>query len=102
MPPVGLAWLLKPELLGNDEVVQLVRITVAELGIRGVRFTGGEPLLRPGLLDVIGGVADLRPRPQISLRTNGIGLDRMVADLRRWGLERMNVSLDTLRAPTLC
>jgi cyclic pyranopterin phosphate synthase len=96
MPPEGLEWLPKPELLTDDEVVRLVRIGVETLGITEVRYTGGEPLLRRGLVDVVQRTAALAPRPQISLTTNGIGLERLAAPLREAGLERVNVSLDTL------
>jgi cyclic pyranopterin phosphate synthase len=97
MPPEGLDWLPKPEVLTGDEVTRLVRIGVETLGIREVRFTGGEPLLRRDLVSIIAATASLLPRPEISLTTNGIGLDRRAADLRDAGLDRINVSLDTLR-----
>jgi cyclic pyranopterin phosphate synthase len=97
MPPEGLDWLPSPELLSGDEVVRLVRIGVQALGIREVRFTGGEPLLRRDLADIIAATAALSPRPDISLTTNGIGLDRRAGALRAAGLDRINVSLDTLR-----
>jgi GTP 3',8-cyclase len=97
MPPEGLDWLPKPEVLTGDEVVRLVRIGVETLGIREVRFTGGEPLLRRDLVSIIAATAALSPRPDISLTTNGIGLDRRAAALRDAGLDRINVSLDTLR-----
>jgi len=100
MPAEGLDWLPKPELLTDDEVVRLVRIGVELLGITEVRFTGGEPLLRRGLVDVVARTAELRPRPEISLTTNGIGLDRLARPLREAGLDRINVSLDTLRPET--
>jgi GTP 3',8-cyclase len=100
MPPEGLDWLPKPELLTDDEVVRLVRIGVEMLGITEVRFTGGEPLLRRGLTGIVAGTAALRPRPEISLTTNGIGLDRLVGPLHAAGLDRINVSLDTLRPET--
>jgi len=97
MPPEGLDWLPKPEVLTGDEVARLVRIGVETLGIREVRFTGGEPLLRRDLVSIIATTAALSPRPEISLTTNGIGLDRRAAALRDAGLDRINVSLDTLR-----
>jgi cyclic pyranopterin phosphate synthase len=97
MPPEGLDWLPRPELLTDDEVVRLVRIGVERLGITEVRFTGGEPLLRRGLTGMIAATAALTPRPEISLTTNGIGLDRLADGLRAAGLDRINVSLDTLR-----
>ena len=96
MPPEGLEWLPKPELLTDDEVVRLVRIGVERLGITEVRYTGGEPLLRRGLVDLVARTAALEPRPQISLTSNGIGLERLAAPLREAGLDRVNVSLDTL------
>ena len=97
MPPEGLDWLPAPEVLTGDEIVRLVRIGVEALGIREVRFTGGEPLLRRDLVSIIAATAALTPRPDISLTTNGIGLDRRAAALRDAGLDRINVSLDTLR-----
>ena len=97
MPPEGLDWLPSPEVLTGDEVARLVRIGVEVLGIREVRFTGGEPLLRRDLVSIIAAAASLRPRPEISLTTNGIGLDRRAVSLRDAGLDRINVSLDTLR-----
>jgi GTP 3',8-cyclase len=100
MPAEGLEWLPKPELLTDDEVVRLVRIGVQLLGITEIRFTGGEPLLRRGLVDIVARTAALRPRPEISLTTNGIGLDRLAGPLHAAGLDRVNVSLDTLRPET--
>ena len=100
MPPEGLDWLPKADQLTDDEVVRLIRIGVELLGIREVRFTGGEPLLRRGLPGIVARTAELRPRPEISLTTNAIGLARTVAALRAAGLDRINVSLDTLRPET--
>jgi len=97
MPAEGLDWLPRPTLLTDDEVVRLARIGVELLGITEIRFTGGEPLLRRGLPDIVARTAALRPRPEISLTTNGIGLDRLAAPLRAAGLDRVNVSVDTLR-----
>jgi len=62
-----------------------------------VRFTGGEPLLRRGLPGIVAHTAKLRPRPEISVTTNGIGLDRLAGPLAEAGLDRVNVSLDTLQ-----
>jgi len=96
MPAEGLPWLSGPQLLTDDEIVRLVGVTVTRLGITEVRFTGGEPLIRPGLPGIVAAVAALTPRPRISLTTNGIGLARMASALRDAGLDRVNVSLDTL------
>jgi len=98
MPAEGLDWLPKPELLTDDEIVRLIGLAVTRLGITEVRFTGGEPLLRRGLPGIIERVGALEPRPEISLTTNGIGLDRLAGPLRAAGLDRINVSLDTLSA----
>jgi cyclic pyranopterin phosphate synthase len=100
MPPEGLDWLPSPELLTDDEVVRLIRVAVELLGVREVRFTGGEPLLRRGLAGIVARTAELLPRPEISLTTNAIGLARTAGALRTSGLDRINVSLDTLRPET--
>ena len=81
MPAEGLDWLPGEAVLTDDEVVRLIRIAVARLGIREVRFTGGEPLLRRGLAGIVARTAALDPRPEISLTTNGIGLARLAAPL---------------------
>ncbi|MFE9956373.1 GTP 3',8-cyclase MoaA [Micromonospora sp. NPDC005299] len=96
MPAEGLPWLAGPQLLDDDEIVRLIRVAVHRLGVTEVRFTGGEPLIRPGLARIVAAVAALEPRPRISLTTNGIGLDRLAPTLRAAGLDRVNVSLDTL------
>ncbi|NED92533.1 radical SAM protein, partial [Streptomyces sp. SID11233] len=98
MPEEGLQWLAKPELLDDEEIVRLVRLAVTRLGITDVRFTGGEPLLRRGLVDLVRRCAALDPRPKLSLTTNGIGLARTASALAEAGLDRVNVSLDTLDA----
>jgi cyclic pyranopterin phosphate synthase len=95
MPPEGLDWLPKDTLLTDDELVRLVRIAVG-LGVTEVRLTGGEPLLRRGVPDLVARMAALRPRPEISITTNGILLGRDAAALAAAGLDRVNVSLDTL------
>jgi GTP 3',8-cyclase len=100
MPAEGLDWLPKPELLTDDELVRVVGLAVTRLGITEVRFTGGEPLLRRGLTGIIEGVAAVTPRPEISLTTNGIGLDKLAGPLHAAGLDRINVSLDTLSPGT--
>ncbi|NED15148.1 GTP 3',8-cyclase MoaA [Streptomyces sp. SID9124] len=97
MPEEGLQWLAKPDLLSDDEIVRLVSVAVTRLGVTEVRFTGGEPLLRPGLVSIVQRCVALEPRPRMSLTTNGIGLKRTAAALKDAGLDRVNVSLDTLR-----
>ncbi|MEV0291592.1 GTP 3',8-cyclase MoaA [Kribbella sp. NPDC050820] len=100
MPEEGLDWLAKPELLTDDEVVRLVSVAVQLLGVHEIRFTGGEPLLRRGLVDIVARTTELLPRPQVSLTTNGIGLSRQATALKDAGLDRVNVSLDTIRPDT--
>jgi cyclic pyranopterin phosphate synthase len=96
MPEEGLAWLPRQEQLTDDEVIRLLRVAVEQLGVEDVRFTGGEPLLRRGLVGIIEAAARLEPRPRLMLTTNGIGLERLAVPLRDAGLDRVNVSLDTL------
>jgi cyclic pyranopterin phosphate synthase len=95
MPPEGLEWLPGPELLTDDELVRLVGVAVS-LGVTEVRFTGGEPLLRRGLVSLVERVGALAPRPRMSVTTNGIGLAKVATALAAAGLDRVNVSLDTL------
>lgn len=97
MPPEGLEWMPREDQLTDDELIRLIRIAVRDLGITEVRFTGGEPLLRKGLERIIAATAALTPRPEIALTTNGIGLARRAPALAAAGVDRLNVSLDTLR-----
>lgn len=98
MPAEGLPWLPAPELLTDDEIVRLVSVAVSLLGVTEIRLTGGEPTLRPGLPGLVARLAALQPRPEISLTTNGLSLRRLAPALATAGLDRVNVSLDTLRA----
>lgn len=100
MPAEGLDWLPSESTLTDDEVVRLVRIGVEQLGVREVRFTGGEPLVRRGLTDIVRRTADLTPRPETSLTTNALGLERTAQALAEAGLDRVNVSLDSIRPET--
>jgi len=98
MPAEGLNWLPREQLLTFDELVRLIGLAVTRLGITEVRFTGGEPLLYRPLDQIISAAAQLQPRPGIALTTNGIGLAQRAAALAEAGLDRVNVSLDTVRA----
>jgi cyclic pyranopterin phosphate synthase len=100
MPAEGLPFAAADQLMQADEIERLAGIAVRELGVRQVRFTGGEPLLRKDLVDIIARVAGLSPRPEISLTTNAIGLSSRAAALAAAGLDRINVSLDTVHAAT--
>jgi cyclic pyranopterin phosphate synthase len=96
MPAEGLPWIPGAEVLTTEELVRIVRVAV-RLGIEQVRLTGGEPLLRPDIVEVVGALAALPQPPRLSLTTNGLRLPGLAAPLADAGLDRVNVSLDTLR-----
>jgi GTP 3',8-cyclase len=98
MPAAGLQWLDAGQLLAPDEIVRLVRIAVTRLGVTKVRFTGGEPLLAKHLEHVVAEAAALQPRPELALTTNGVLLAQRAEALARAGLDRVNVSLDSVDA----
>ena len=102
MPAEGLPWIPGDDVLTDAEVSRLLRIAVEQLGITKLRFTGGEPLLRKGLEGILEGASGLRTtagrRPEISLTTNGLGLDRRLDGLVAAGLTRVNISLDSIDA----
>ena len=100
MPAEGLDWLPDDNVLTDDEVVRLVDIAVSRLGVDEVRFTGGEPLVRRGLVDIVARTAKLDPRPEISMTSNALGLARNAQALADAGLDRVNISLDTIRPDT--
>jgi cyclic pyranopterin phosphate synthase len=100
MPAEGLDWLPTDDVLTDDEVIRLIRIGVEDLGIREVRFTGGEPLVRRGLVDLVRRTRELSADLQISMTSNALGLARTAHALAEAGLDRVNVSLDTIRAET--
>jgi GTP 3',8-cyclase len=100
MPAEGLDWLPTDDVLTDTEVVRLVRIAVERLGVDEVRFTGGEPLVRRGLVDIVAATTALDPRPKTALTTNALGLQRTAEALAAAGLDRINVSLDTVRRDT--
>jgi GTP 3',8-cyclase len=95
MPAEGLPWLPKPEVLAFEEIHRLVRV-MAEMGVSEVRLTGGEPLVRRDLPDLVGLLADTPGVEDLSLTTNGVLLDRLAKPLVAAGLRRVNVSLDSL------
>ena len=100
MPAEGLDWLPDDSVLTDDEVVRLIGVGVRHLGIDEVRFTGGEPLVRRGLVDIVRRTRELGPDLDISVTTNALGLSRNAGALKQAGLDRVNVSLDTARADT--
>ncbi|MGO4130489.1 GTP 3',8-cyclase MoaA [Janibacter sp. RAF20_2_2] len=98
MPAAGLPWLPKDELLTTPELLTLVEAAVTA-GITEVRLTGGEPLVRPDVVEIVSGIAAMegpQGRPEVSMTTNGLGLAKIAPALKEAGLTRVNVSLDTL------
>ncbi|GAA3050804.1 GTP 3',8-cyclase MoaA [Actinocorallia glomerata] len=100
MPAEGLPWLSRDQLLTAEEIRRLVRIGVDTLGVRELRLTGGEPLVRADLVDIIAGIRADHPQLPIAMTTNAIGLERKAEELARAGLDRVNVSLDSLHPET--
>ncbi|MDK1360356.1 GTP 3',8-cyclase MoaA [Arthrobacter sp. zg-Y1219] len=100
MPAEGLDWLAKDKVLTGAEIIRLVGIGVSVLGVRELRLTGGEPLVRADLVDIVAGIRANHPELPISLTTNGLGLDKKAQALKDAGLTRINVSLDTLHPDT--
>jgi cyclic pyranopterin phosphate synthase len=100
MPAEGLDWMPGEDALTDDEVIRLITVAVDRLGVDQLRFTGGEPLLRRGLERILSAAAELRTasgaRPRTALTTNALGLARRAPGLAAAGLDRVNVSLDTL------
>ncbi len=89
------SWIPSPSLLKTDELIFLIEVATT-LGIKEVRLTGGEPLLRPDIDEIIYRIAALPNTPEISLTTNGVALAKMAKKLADAGLQRVNISLDTL------
>lgn len=96
MPAEGLPLVPRDELLSAEEIARLVQIAVHDLGVHDIRFTGGEPLLRPDLVEIVERSARVAAGASLSLTTNGIGLERRIDALLAAGLTRLNISLDTI------
>ncbi len=96
MPPEGVAWRPHDEILRYEEIETVVR-AAAGLGISKVRLTGGEPLVRMGIVDLVRDLAGIPGVDDLAMTTNGVLLSRYATDLAEAGLQRVNVSLDTLR-----
>src|SRR5690606_24223248 len=96
MPAEGLAWLPKQEILSYEEITEVVR-QLAPLGLRRLRITGGEPTIRPDLVRLIGMLKAVDGIEDIALSTNGAKLPAMARDLKAAGLDRVNLSADSLR-----
>lgn len=95
MPEDGVKLMSHEEILRVEEIAHVVRIA-ADLGIRSVRLTGGEPLVRLGVVDLVRDIANTPGIENVSMTTNGVLLPKMADDLKRAGLSRVNISLDTL------
>jgi cyclic pyranopterin phosphate synthase len=100
MPAEGLEWLAKQAVMSAEEIVRIVRIGVEQLGVRELRLTGGEPLVRHDLVDIISALRSNHPNLPISMTTNAVGLAKKAAALKAAGLTRINVSLDSLHEET--
>ena len=88
-------WLPSNELLTVDELIAIVEIAVS-MGINEIRLTGGEPLLRPDLVEIVERISSLKNAPDLSMTTNGVALAKVAKELASAGLKRVNISLDTL------
>jgi len=95
MPEEGIPLISHQEILRYEEILRVTRL-FGQLGIDKIRLTGGEPLARKGVLDLVRGISQIQEIGDLSLTTNGILLEKFVADLSRVGLKRINISLDTL------
>jgi len=100
MPAEGMQWLPRESLLSVAEIVRLAGISVTEFGVREIRLTGGEPLIRPDLEELVGSLHATLPGIPVSMTSNGIGLAARAQGLADAGMTRVNVSLDTLCAET--
>jgi cyclic pyranopterin phosphate synthase len=97
MPESGISLVPHAEILSFDEVEGLLAAVAGPLGLRGIRVTGGEPLVRGGIVELVRRLARLEGIEDLSMTTNALLLPRFAAELRAAGLRRVNISLDTLR-----
>jgi cyclic pyranopterin phosphate synthase len=96
MPPEGVPWVPHSDILRYEEIVRIAAVGVG-LGISKVRITGGEPLVRKGIAALVEMLAALPGVDDLAMTTNGILLEQHAQELARAGLQRVNISLDTLR-----
>jgi len=101
MPEEGIPLISHEDILTYEEMLRVVRIFAAE-GISKVRLTGGEPLVRKGMIDFISRLARIDAIKDLSLTTNGVLLKELAYDLKQAGLDRVNISLDSLRRERFC
>lgn len=96
MPDEGIDFVRHKEILSYEEMLHLVEVSI-RAGIRKVRLTGGEPLVRRGFIDFLEKLSSLEGLEEITLTTNGVLLPEFASDIRACGICRINISLDTLR-----
>ena len=99
MPPQGINHISHDEILTFEEITRIVKV-MAELGIKKIRLTGGEPLVRKGMLNLVKKLHEIKGIEQFALTTNGILLSEYARELKEAGITRINVSLDTLNETT--
>lgn len=97
MPLEGLPWLPKSEILRYEEIAEIVR-QLSPMGLKRIRITGGEPTIRPQLASLVRMLRDIGGIEDIALSTNGVKLPELAQSLRDAGLDRVNISADSLRA----
>ena len=98
VPPEGVKMLDHEGILTHEEMLKIISILVS-LGVDKVRFTGGEPLVRKGAMNLIRNVSLLQETPKLCLTTNGVMLEQYLPELLEAGVRDINISLDTMRAP---
>lgn len=95
MPHDFAAWLPSKDLLNTDELIEIIEVAVSQ-GIDEIRLTGGEPMLRPDIVEIVSRISSIKNAPKLSMTTNGLVLAKLAKPLFDAGLRRINISLDTL------
>ena len=95
MPHDFAAWLPSKDLLNTDELIEIIEVAVSQ-GIDEIRLTGGEPMLRPDIVEIVARISSIKNAPKLSMTTNGLVLAKLAKPLVDAGLRRINISLDTL------
>ncbi|HNX23667.1 MAG TPA: GTP 3',8-cyclase MoaA [Spirochaetota bacterium] len=95
MPPQGVTFMPHDEVLRNEEFTRLIDIFV-RMGIKKIRFTGGEPLIRKGFFDIISETVRMHPETDLCVTTNGTLLEEHIPDLKKYNVKKLNISLDTM------
>jgi len=96
MPEEGINLIPRDEILSIEEIAEVVRVGASRLGIRKIRLTGGEPLVRKGIVDLLRLISGIPGIEEITMTTNGALLERYAVDLKEAGLTRVNISLDSI------